>query len=73
MVKAATLLGKLYLLPKIHNNLFCFPGLLVISNFGAPTEKVSRFSDVHLKFIMQNGESYIKYLDDLLLELDKRK
>ena len=33
-------LGKLYLLPKIHNRLFNMPGRPVISNCGMPTEKV---------------------------------
>ena len=34
-------LGKIYLLPKIHNHLKNVPGRLVIVNCGAPTEKVS--------------------------------
>ena len=35
--KKATILGKLYLLPSIHNGLFDVPGRPVISNCGTPT------------------------------------
>ena len=38
--KKATNLGKMYLLPKIHKNLFNVPGRPVILNFGSPREKV---------------------------------
>ena len=58
--KKACNLGKLYLLPKIHKRLSEVPGRPVISNCGAPTEKVSEFLDFHLKSIMQEGASYIK-------------
>ena len=37
--KIATNLGKLYLLPKIHNRLSNVPGRPVILNCGTPTEK----------------------------------
>ena len=53
-------LGKLCLLPNVHNRLFNMPGRPVISNYGMPTEKVSEFSYHHLKPIMQNGLSYIR-------------
>jgi len=62
--KKAANLGKLYLLPKIHKRLDCVPGRPVISNCGAPTEKVSEFLDYHLKPIMQTGQSYIKDSND---------
>ena len=58
--KKACNLGKLYLLPKIHKRLSNVSGRPVISNCGAPTEKVSEFLDHHLKLIMQNGLSYIR-------------
>ena len=41
-------LGKLYLLPKIHESLENIPGRPVISNFSTPTEKLSEFLDHHL-------------------------
>ena len=53
-------LGKLYLLPKIHKRLSEVPGRPVISNCGAPTEKVSEFLDFHLISTIQEGASYIK-------------
>ena len=62
--KKACNLGKLYLLPKIHKRLSVVPGRPVISNCGAPTEKVSEFLDFHLKTILQEGASYIKDTTD---------
>ena len=62
--KKACNLGKLNLLPKIHKRLSEVPGRPVISNCGAPTEKVSEFLDFHLKSIMQEGASYIKDTTD---------
>ena len=53
-------LGKLYLLPKIHKSIENVPGRPVISNCGAPTEKVSEFLDHQLKPVMQSCKSYIK-------------
>ena len=55
-----TNLGKMYLLPKIHKRLSNVPGRAVISNCGAPTEKVSEFLDSQLKPMMQAGKSYIR-------------
>ena len=53
-------LGKLYLLPKIHKQLSNVPVRPVISNCGAPTEKVSEFLDSQMPRIMRKGWSYIK-------------
>ena len=50
--KKATNLGKFYLLPKINNRLNNVPGKPVIPNYGAPTEKASKFLDLHLKRVM---------------------
>ena len=41
-------LGKFYLLPKIHKRLSNVPGIPVISNIGAPTEKVSELPGTHM-------------------------
>ena len=41
-------LGKFYLLPKIHKRLSNVPGIPVISNSGAPTEKVSELPGTHM-------------------------
>ena len=46
-------LGKMYLIPKIHKRLYSVSRRPVISNCGAPTEKVSKFSNNELKLIMQ--------------------
>ena len=67
--KKACILGKLYLLPKIHKRLFNVPGRLVISNCGTPTEKVSEFLDHHRKPVMQKGLSYIRDSQNLLEKL----
>ena len=64
--KKVTNLGKLYLLAKIHKRLYDIPGILVISNCGTLTEKISEFLDHHLKPIMQEGWSYIKDTEDFL-------
>ena len=58
--KKATNVGKLYLLPKIHNSLKNVLGRPVTSNCRKPTGKVSEFFDDHLKPVMQNGWPYIK-------------
>ena len=50
----------MYLLPKIHKRLSNVPGRAVISNCGAPTERVSKFLDSQLKPVMQAGKSYIR-------------
>ena len=62
-------LGKMYLLPKIHKRLADVPGRPVISNCGAPTEKVSEFLDQQLKSLMQESWSYIKDSSDLIRKL----
>ena len=53
ILKKATNVAKLYLLPKIHKMLSKVPGRPVISNCRAPTEKVSKFlKDHHLQQVM---------------------
>ena len=59
-------LGKLYLLPEIHKRLSNVPGRPVISNCGAPTEKVSEFLDSHTQPIMRKGWSYTKDSKDFI-------
>ena len=55
--KKAANLGKLYLLPKIHNRLSNVPVRPVISHFETPAEKAFAFLDYHLKNVMQKGKS----------------
>ena len=57
------------LLPKIDKRLENVPGRPVISQCGAPTEKVSEFLDYPLKLIMQSGRSYIKDSRDFLKKI----
>ena len=64
--KNASCLGKMYLLPKIHERLFDVPGRPVISNCGTPTEKVSEFLDHHLQPVMKSGKSYVKDTGDFI-------
>ena len=59
-------LGKLYLLPKIHKRLSNVPGRPVISNYGAPTEKVPEFLDSHIQPTMRKGWSSIKDSQDFI-------
>ena len=68
-LKKSTNLGKLYLLPKIHESLSNVPGHPVILNCGTPTEKVSEFLDRQLQPIMKQGNSYIKNTGDFLKKL----
>ena len=56
--------------PTIHKRLSDVPGHLVLSNCGAPTEKVSKFLDHHLQPVIKEGKSYIK---DTTNFLDKLK
>ena len=67
--KKVTILGELYLLPKIHRRLYDIPGRPVISNCCTPVEKVSEFLDHHLKPIMKEGWSYIKNIEDFLKKI----
>ena len=69
--KKSANLGKLFLLPEIHKRLFEVPGRPVISDCGAATEKVSKFSDHHLKPIMQQGKCYMRGCEDFLLKIRK--
>ena len=59
----------MYLLPKFHKRLENAPGCPVISNCGAPTEKVSEFLDYHLKPTMESAKSYIKDTSDFLRKM----
>ena len=70
ILKKATNLGILYLLPKTPMRLLNVPGRPVISNSGTPTEKASEFLDFHLKPLMQSGWSYIRDSGDFI---DKMK
>ena len=67
--RKATNLGKLYLLPKLHNSLRNVPGHPLISNCVTPTEMVSEFLDHQLQPIMTQGNSYIKDTGDFLEKL----
>ena len=59
-------LGKLYLLPKFHKRLSNVPGRRVISNSGAPTEKMSKFQDSHMQPITRKDWFYIKDFQDFI-------
>ena len=59
--KKATNIGKLYLLPKIHERPFEISGKPVMSNCGTASEQC--FLDYHLKKIVQKGWSYIRILN----------
>ena len=61
--------AKMYQLSKIHKKLHNVPGMPVISNCGAVTEKASELLDLHLKPIMQEGKSYLRDTDDFLSKL----
>ena len=67
--KKTTNLGKLYLLPEIHNCLFEVPARPVISNCNTPTEKASDFLDSQFKSVVQEGWSYIKDSGDFIKKL----
>ena len=67
--KKATNFNELYLLPKIHKRLFNVPGRPVISNYGTPAEKCSKFLDYYLKPVMQNSWSYLKDSGDFLKKM----
>ena len=69
--KKVTNLGKLYLLPKIHERLANVPWRPVISNCGTPTEKASGFLDHHPNLVMQRSKSYIKDSGDFMNKLKK--
>ena len=66
-----TILGKLYLLPKIHKRLANVSEKPVMSNCSTPTKKASEFLDHHLKPVMQNGKSYIKDSGNFLSKIKK--
>ena len=50
--------GKVYVLPKIHK--VGNPGRPTVSANGHPTEKISKFVDLHLQPHVQNQLSYLK-------------
>ena len=57
------------MLPKIHKHLENATGRPVISNYGAPTEKVSEFLDSQLKSVRQSSRSYIKDSGDFMRKI----
>ena len=63
--------GKLHLLPKINKRLSNVPGRRVISNCGAPTEKVAKFPDSLMQSITRKGWSYIKDSKDFIYKSRK--
>ena len=68
--KNACCLDKMYLLLKIDKRLFDVPGHPLISNCGAPREKVSEFLKPYLQPIMKGVGSYVRDEGDFL---EKRK
>ena len=62
-------LGKLYLLPKIHKRLSNVRGRPVISNCGAPTEKVSEFRNCHMQTLMRKGWSYLELVSAIFYQI----
>ena len=72
-LKSQLILGKLYLLPKIHKRLSYVTGRPVISSCSMPTEKASDFVDFHLKPIMQNGWSYIRDSNNFIKKINVLK
>ena len=70
--KRANNLGKICLLPMIQKLLSRFtkvPGRPVVSNWGAPTKSVSEFLNSELKFVVEEGCSYIKDFDSFYTKL----
>ena len=63
--KKAAHLGKMNLFPKISKKLHDVPGRPVISNCGTST----KFLDILVKEVTQNGWSYIKDSIDLCLRI----
>ena len=65
------ILGRFYLLPKIHKRLHNVPGRPVISNSGFFTENISAFLEYHLKPLSQKVKSFIKDTNDFLKKLNE--
>ena len=63
------ILGRFYLLLKIHKRLHYVPGRPIISNSAFYTENISSFTEYHLKPLAQNVKSYIKDTNDFLSKL----
>ena len=59
----------MYLLAKIHKRLHSYPGRLVFSNCGAPTEKFI----LHKEIRPQEDLSYIKDSNDFVLRIKDLK
>ena len=68
-LKKTANVGKLYLLSWIHKRLSKVPARSVKSNYGTPTNKVTKFLDHHLQPVMKEGKSYIKDTTDFLNKL----
>ena len=71
--KKTTNLGKLYLIPKIHKQLYNIRGRPLISNCRTPTENGSAFLDFHLKPLTQSGWSYIRDSGDFIDQMNRIK
>ena len=59
--------ARFYLLPKIHK--LGNPGRLIISSCDAPTERISKFVDHHLRPLVRTIPSYIKDTTDFLMKV----
>ena len=69
----ATILGKLYSLPKIHKRHFKIPGSPIISNCTTSTEKTFEFLDHGFKLVMQSSWSYTRLQWTLQKKIKKNK
>ena len=69
-LKKTANVGKLFLLSWIHKRFSNLAACFVISNYGTPTKKVTKFLDYRLQPVMKEGKSYIKDTTDFL---DKRQ
>ena len=68
ILKKATNLGEVYLLPKIHKGFRKVSERPIISNCGTPNE-CSEFLDHHLHLIMRQTQSYIRDTVDFLAKI----
>ena len=59
--------ARFYLLPKIHKR--GNPGRPIISSCDAPTERISKFVDHHLRPLVQTIPYYIKDTTDFLMKV----
>ena len=58
--------ARFYTLPKIHKGIYPPPGRPIISGNGCPTERISQFVDIFIKYISCKGKSFIKDTSDFL-------